>query len=137
MKIYKIISDLPDGRFLCYIGSTKGELKTRLKRHELNYKSYLKGKYNYTTAYELIKKNWYEMSLVEDLGNCDKREMLNKESYYINYYKNQSDEYKVVNLINPNCLDIVKYKKYMDNYMKKYYKTEKYKEYLKSRRKKT
>ena len=127
MKIYRIISDLPDGRFLCYIGSTSRDLKKRLKGHKSDYYNYLKGSCSWITSFELIKKNWYEIVLIEDLGNCSKSYCLDKEAYYINHYKKLSDEYLVVNKCNPNGLDILNQKK-----VKKIYRqTEKFKAYQK------
>jgi len=41
MKIYRIISDLPDGRFLCYVGSTNKKLWQRLYKHKQHYLQYL------------------------------------------------------------------------------------------------
>ena len=59
MKIYRIISDLPDGRFLCYIGSTSKDLSTRLLQHKAHYYSYLrKGKSSYCTSYKIISKKY-------------------------------------------------------------------------------
>ena len=128
MKIYRIISDLPDGRFLCYIGSTSGDLKKRLKGHKSDYYNYLKGSCSWITSFELIKKNWYEIVLIEDLGNCSKLYCLDKEAYYINHYKELSDEYLVVNKCNPNGIDIDKQKERK----KKYNQTEKMKTYHKT-----
>ena len=138
MKIYRIISDNSDGRFLCYIGCTKKELKSRLNEHNNDYLRYLKGQYHWITSFELIKKNWYEIVLVEDLGDCSKSYCLDKEAYYINHYKGLSDEYLVVNKCNPNCLDNNNRKEWKKTYLqsekfrenlKTYRQSEKFKEY--------
>ena len=145
MLIYRIISDLPDGRFLCYIGSTSKKLNERLNQHMYDYKQYLNGKYHYVTSFKLVCRQWFEIALIEDLGNCSKDYMLDKEAYYINYYKSLSDEYEVINKYNPNEIDIDKAKKYRQLnkykeyqkeynklYSKKYEQTEKRKEYKKN-----
>ena len=140
MKIYRIISDLPDGRFLCYIGSTSKELNERLTQHKLDYNKYLNNKHRYITSFKLVCRKWFEIALVEDLGDCSKDYMLDKETYYINYYKGLTDEYKVINKCNPNGLDINKFKQYQKQYeqsekrkeyKKQYNKSNKYKEYQK------
>jgi hypothetical protein len=121
MKIYKIIADLPDGRFMVYIGSTINELSKRLKAHKKSLKDYKSGKKNYMTSFQLIQQSWFEITLVEDLGFCSKQFMLDKEAYYINYYKNLSDDYLVVNKMNPNCID----KKKISERKKLYYEINK------------
>ena len=140
MKIYRIISDNSDGRFLCYIGCTKKELKSRLNEHYNDYLRYLKGQYHWITSFELIKKNWYEIILVEDLGDCSKSYCLDKEAYYINHYKELSNEYLVVNKYNPSGVDIDKQNEYIKAYEKSerrkelkrtYIQSEKFKEYRK------
>jgi len=137
MKIYKIIADLPDGRFMVYIGSTGEDLNLRLAKHKSNYKSYLNGLSNFVTSFNLLQKSWYEIVLVEDLGNCSREYMLDKENYYINYYKSLSDEYMIVNNRKPNGFDFdkrkqreTKYKNYYKDYNKKYY--QKNKDYFKN-----
>lgn len=135
MKIYKIIADLPDGRFMCYIGSTKNKLSDRLKGHRNDFKQYINNSSSgYCSSFELLKKPWYEIILVEDLGNCSKEYMLDKENYYIDYYKSLSDEYLVVNKHKPNCTDFNKRDLYHKNYNIEYQKSEKRRDYLKKYR---
>ena len=129
MKIYRIISDNSDGKFLCYIGSTKREIKERIQSHEYEYKQFRNGFHNYVTSFELLKRNWYEIILIEDLGNCSKSYCLDKEAYYIDYYKKLSDEYLVVNKYNPN--NFLNNSNYYQDYCKDYQQTEKFKEYRK------
>lgn len=140
MKIYKIITDLPDGRFLIYIGSTNLKLNERLTTHKKNYTKYQQQKYNYTTSFQILKNNWYEIVLIEDLGNCSKEYGLDKESYYIDYYKSLSDEYSVVNKYKPNGIDktkIIQSKQKYNNSnkgkqtQKLYQQSDKYKKYHK------
>jgi len=138
MKIYKIIADSPDGKFYCYIGSTSKELYERLRGHISNYSNYLKNKFKYITSFKIIQKSWFEINLIEDLGNCSKNELLNREDYYINYYRNLVDDYIVVNKNKPNNLDLekIKIRKRIyttkiefKNSQDKYRQSEKFKEY--------
>ena len=64
-----------------YYGSTELTVEERLEKHEISYRSYLKGKCRYCSSYEIIKNNNYDIKLLEE---CDsKLQMCNREDYYI------------------------------------------------------
>ncbi len=90
-KIYKITS--PNTEKI-YIGSTCHTLEYRLRKHINNYKSYLKGEYKYTTSYEIIKSNDFEIILLENVKCNNKRELHLIERKYI-------DEIDCVNKFKP------------------------------------
>jgi hypothetical protein len=140
MKIYKLIADSPDGKFYCYIGSTSKELNERLLEHKRSLRNYLKNMCRYVTSFKIIQKSWFEISLIEDLGDCSKNELLNKEDYYINYYKSLTDDYIVVNKYKPNGINFDSKRRYdrernktdkRKNYFRERKNTDKYKEYQK------
>ncbi len=60
-----------------YYGSTTGTLKRRLQKHKANYTSWLIGKSNYCTSYEIIKHDDAYIELVE-LFPCNIVEELTK-----------------------------------------------------------
>ena len=69
-KIYSIKSKSnPD---LQYIGSTKQSLKERLRKHKYNYKSYLNGKYNFVTSFNILKYGDYYIELYCETGTDDR-----------------------------------------------------------------
>jgi len=81
-KIYKIV-DNTNGNI--YIGSTcEPTLARRLANHITAYKQYLNGsKDNYTTSFEILKNNDYNIVLIENVPcNC-KDELFKRERYYI------------------------------------------------------
>jgi len=79
-KIYKIASPC---HHLVYVGSTIQTLKQRLKKHESCYKQYLKNNYAYMTSFEILKKNCYEIILLEEILCNDRTELYKRERYYI------------------------------------------------------
>ena len=80
-KIYKIVSNCNSE--LVYYGSTYTTLSRRLSNHKGKYKSYLKGKYPYTSSFELLELEHFEIVLVEAYP-CDNVEELRKrERFYI------------------------------------------------------
>jgi len=83
-KIYKIV-DNTNGNI--YIGSTtEPTLARRLAKHKSNYKLYLDSKYSYTSSFEIIKNNDYEIVLLENV-NCNNRDELHaKERENIERY---------------------------------------------------
>lgn len=68
-KVYKIVSPSTD---LVYIGSTIQPLHKRLCSHRINYKRFLKGTYDNTTSFEIIKFGDAEIYLIE-LCNCNSK----------------------------------------------------------------
>lgn len=105
-KIYKIITDADDGsdKFKIYIGSTTKTLNERLKKHKSNYKDYFNKKEyskSYVTSFEIIKHNWFEISLIKDCGFITKKECLKIESDTIKSFSNDSN-YIVVNKVIPD-----------------------------------
>ena len=98
-KIYKIISNETDK---VYIGSTCDYLSSRLGKHKYSYK---KGK-TCTSSKEILKYADCEIELIEDFPCATKRELLDREGYYIR--------------ITPNCVNVriagrTKAQYYVDN----------------------
>jgi hypothetical protein len=80
-KIYKIVCNTT-GK--CYIGSTCSPyLSTRLAQHRNNFKSFLKGKFNYVSSYEVLENNNYDIVLLELFPCSCKEELLARERFYI------------------------------------------------------
>ena len=79
-KIYKITDNTNDN---IYIGSTCKTLEERLSRHKYDYKSFLKGLYNNTRSFDIIKNNDYKIDLLENCQIKTKQELLARERYYI------------------------------------------------------
>ena len=79
-KIYKIVCNTTG---LIYVGSTIQKLCERLRGHRTDYKSYLKGKQHYTTSFDIIKNNNYEIILIENCPCNSKEELLREERKYI------------------------------------------------------
>ena len=83
-KIYKIISINTDK---IYIGSTTKSLTERLQGHEYNYKQFQNGKHNYVGSYAIILEGNCEIQLLEEIEYKTKKELLEREGYYIQKYK--------------------------------------------------
>ena len=66
-----------------YYGSTKKTLNKRLNEHKSGYRGYLKGKYPYTTSYELIQHDDAFIELIETVEYEDKETLKKQEGYYI------------------------------------------------------
>jgi hypothetical protein len=80
-KIYKIVCN-ETGKI--YIGSTtKKTLAMRLAQHVCNYKSFLSGGSNFTTSFDIIKNNNYDIILIELCPCNTKDELHQKERYFI------------------------------------------------------
>ena len=73
-KIYKIV-DNTNGNI--YIGSTTQKLTQRLGEHTRKYKLYCNEKYGYTSSFDIIKNDNYEIILVQEV-NCNNKEQLLK-----------------------------------------------------------
>lgn len=86
MKIYKITSETDNQ---IYIGSTCQKLSQRFSRHKADLKMYNDGRRNYRTSFIILNKQNPKIELIEDLGNVDILEKLQKEKEYIIYYRDQ------------------------------------------------
>lgn len=78
--IYKIICNETNET---YYGSTSRDLETRIKEHKRHYKSFLKNKFGYCCSYKIIEKGNYSYSLVETVECLDKKQLEDREGYYI------------------------------------------------------
>lgn len=106
-KIYSIRSYQTDK---IYIGSTTQPLSKRLYKHKINFKNYNKGKYCYTTSYEIVKHDDCYVELLELCPCTCKEELLKREGELIREKKN------CVNKIIPGRTD----KEYYDDNKEKY-----------------
>ena len=90
-KIYKIV-DNTNGNI--YIGSTcEPNLSRRLLKHISTYKRHLEGKVTYTTSYQIIANNDYNIILLE-LYPCNSKDELHaRERYYIESLKCVNKQY--------------------------------------------
>ena len=80
-KIYKIVGNQTED---VYIGSTcQKHLSTRLSGHKATYNTWLKGKSNYTTSYELIKYDDVQIILIENCPCNDKYQLEARERHHI------------------------------------------------------
>ena len=77
-KIYKISNNL-----LTYIGSTCENLNKRLNRHERHYKSFLDGKHNYLSSFDIIKDGEYKIELIENFSCNSKSELCERENHFL------------------------------------------------------
>ena len=72
-KIYKIVDNLSD---MIYIGSTCKTLNQRLNGHELDYKKFRNGKYNFVTSFKILENNNYKIELIKNYP-CENKQELN------------------------------------------------------------
>lgn len=78
-KIYMLTSEqTPE----VYIGSTKKTLEERMKSHKNKYKSWLEGKFQYNTSFEIIKYDDCKIHLLEDYPCETRKELEKKEGEY-------------------------------------------------------
>ena len=104
--MYQINSDSTDA---VYIGSTCDKLNRRMSEHRANYKQYLKGKYNYITAFDILKYGDAEICLIENFPCEDKQQLLQREGFHVRRFKGHS-----------NCVN-----KYIPGRTKKQYREDK------------
>tara|TARA_R100000278_G_scaffold117433_1_gene97404 strand:- start:1588 stop:1905 length:318 start_codon:yes stop_codon:yes gene_type:complete len=86
--IYKIIDNSNNN---CYYGATIQQLHVRKAGHKRDFKRYMKGGYKdkkqgqYTySAIDIFKNNNYSYEIVEEIEtDRDKKELLERELYYI------------------------------------------------------
>lgn len=110
-KIYKLVSDQNDK---IYIGSTvERYLSNRLAGHITNFKTWLNGKGNYITSFELLVLDDVRIELIESYP-CDNKDQLRaREQHWINIHKNDC-----LNERNAIGLDKERQKQYMKQYVK-------------------
>ena len=116
-KIYKLTSEHTDK---IYIGSTcKKLLCQRLAAHSSNYNEWKKGKVGYTSSYELFELGSVQINLLESYPCDTKDELLSKERYYIEKYKDS--------IVNKNIpiKTIEEKKEHVKETYKKYYEENK------------
>lgn len=99
-KIYKIVNKQNDD---IYIGSTYEKLSRRFSKHKHDFKRYNNGTFHYISSFEIFKTNSAEIILIEDYPCNSKKELCDREAYYIR-------EFNCVNKQIPNN-NIVEYKK--------------------------
>ena len=79
-SIYKIVDNLSD---MVYYGSTIKTLPDRISNHKGHYLSYLyKGK-NWCSSFYILMSNDYEIILIEKYPCNSKKELTDREAYYI------------------------------------------------------
>jgi hypothetical protein len=125
-KIYKITSEHTDK---IYVGSTcKKLLCQRLAAHSSNFNQWKKGKTDYTSSFELLGLGSVQITLLEAYPCETKDELLAKEKYWIEQYKD--------NIVNKNIpiRTIDEKKEIRKKHDKKYY--EEYKEKISEKQKK-
>ena len=134
-KLYMIWCNVT-GQF--YIGSTTLTLEKRKKNHNYDYNKWLnnKIKYDYTTSFEIIKNNNCVIILLEEFPCKNKKELLSREQYWIEYHNGCVNQRKAI-------ITLEQEKEYFHNYnmnrkdaTKEYNKqyNETYKEELKKQR---
>jgi hypothetical protein len=79
-----------------YLGSTyEPTLAKRLTKHVGQYRSYVKGTFNYVSSFEILENNDYDIILIEKYPCNDRDELYSRECYFtnqidcVNIYKNQ------------------------------------------------
>lgn len=120
-KIYKIV-DNTNGNV--YVGSTcEPTLAKRLGKHRDNYKSYMRGKYHFITAFNIIQNDSYDIVLLENYPCNNKDELHARERYYV-------ESIECINKCIPNRTEL---EYYHDN--KEYYRAQ-HQQYYKDNKKK-
>ena len=80
-KIYRIVCNTTG---LTYYGSTcEDTMAKRLSHHKDSYKRYLNGNYGFTTSFEILKNENYEIILVENFPCNSKDQLHARERFYI------------------------------------------------------
>jgi len=120
--IYKICNKNSDK---IYIGSTVKSLQERFSQHLRVYKYYLNSNNKYLTSIEIVKD---ETSYIEQLAEVqfyDKKELLNKESLFIDMYKDICVNKNIVFNVTDRKQYIKKYYEKNKEKIKKYYENNK------------
>jgi hypothetical protein len=102
-KIYMLESD--EGK-VCYIGSTCGDLYTRLQRHKREMLKWGSGKKKFLTSFHVLKYSDAKMMLIEDYGCATEKELLAREGFHIRAAKGLDNagciyDYECVNKMIP------------------------------------
>ena len=89
-KIYRLINSTTGES---YIGSTTEKLSIRYSKHKYLYKKYVENNKKfkpglYTTAVRLFNDGDSKIELVEEYACESRRELLERERYWIEWYKN-------------------------------------------------
>jgi hypothetical protein len=80
-KIYKIIDNTNNN---IYVGSTcEPTLLKRLNKHKSDYKRYISNGSRYTTSYDILKNNDYNIELLEEVEFNNKYELHVRERHWI------------------------------------------------------
>ena len=79
-KIYQLVDNTNSN---VYIGSTCRTLKERLSQHKCAYGRFLKGLYDNTRSFEIIKNNDFVIELLENCQVKTKEELLVRERYFV------------------------------------------------------
>ena len=115
-----------------YYGSTKKSLKHRLQEHESHYRRFKKSKIYYQSSCDILQNNNYNISLMEDCGDIDKKQLKDRERYYIENnecvnIKTPNKTYKEWRDDNTdyNSIHYKKNKEYYDNKNKEWYEKNK------------
>jgi hypothetical protein len=66
-----------------YYGSTQRSLNKRMIEHKTNCKRWKKGKYRFTTSFNIIDRGNYSYRLIETVECEDKKQLEQRERYYI------------------------------------------------------
>jgi hypothetical protein len=81
-KIYEIF-DKDDLEAPGYFGSTCRTLKVRKACHKNKYTSFLNGKHNYVTSFEIIREGNWDIKLIENFPCETNTELERREGFYI------------------------------------------------------
>ena len=84
-KIYMLVSDQTDK---VYIGSTCNKLVKRLYQHVSEFRRFQRGKCHYLSSFDIIEAGNARIVILEDYPSNNKTELLLRENYWINKYKN-------------------------------------------------
>ena len=125
-RIYKLVNNYDCA---IYIGSTKQILSKRFYKHKNNSKCF-----NYQIyQYVFENGNWdqWRIILIEEFKCLSQQDMLKKEQYYIDLYKNDS------NYILLNQVRAYKTKEQKKEYIKQYQYNEKNKQYREKHKEQT
>jgi len=78
-KIYRLVSDFTN---LIYIGSTVQELRKRYFNHRAHFKKWIRGHYDYCSAYQIVMFSDFRIELVEAYPCMSLHELHTREQYW-------------------------------------------------------
>lgn len=91
-RIYRIITDAPDGRFMVYVGATTQDLGSRLAQHRSKYEAYKSGKHNKDVgSFAIVSKDYHAIHLEEEIEFEDLNELLKAERRAYDKYSTHED----------------------------------------------